>query len=157
MFTQAAIRYFDRTNTRSWRGSSWTNHRKMKKANHPHTLKSTMQVQIRTDHNIEGHEALADRISSVIKDALNRVSDRITSVDVHLSNQNSDRHEDGNDSMRCMIEARLEGHQPLAVTDQAATLDQAVDGATDKLTHLIDRTLGRLEHQQSHRTDPPLS
>jgi len=115
-----------------------------------------VQIQIRTDHNIEGHEALADRVSSVVKDALNRVSDRITSVDVHLSNQNSEQ-EAGNDSLRCMIEARLEGYQPLAVTDQAATLDQAVDGATDKLTHLIDRTLGRLEHQSSHRTDPPLS
>ncbi|PAX53800.1 HPF/RaiA family ribosome-associated protein [Brunnivagina elsteri] len=116
-----------------------------------------MQIQIRTDHNIEGHEALADWVSSVIKDALSRVSDRITSVDVHLSNQNSDHHEDGNDSMRCMIEARLEGHQPLAVTDQSATLNQSVDGAVEKLTHLIDHTLGRLEHQANHRTDPPLS
>lgn len=105
-----------------------------------------MQIQIRTDHNIEGHQALVDQVSSVVEDALSRFSDRITSVDVHLSNQNSDRHEDGNDSMRCMIEARLEGHQPLAVTDQAATLDQAVDCAADKLTHLIDHTLGRLEH-----------
>lgn len=105
-----------------------------------------MQVQIRTDHNIEGSEALIDRVRGVVEDALNRVSDRISSVDVHLSNQNSDRHQDGNDSMRCMIEARLEGLQPLAVTDQSATLDQAVDGAADKLTHLIDHTLGRLEH-----------
>lgn len=105
-----------------------------------------MQVQIRTDHNIEGSEALINRFKAVLEDALNRVSDRISSVDVHLSNQNSDRHQDGNDSMRCMIEARLEGLQPLAVTDQAATLDQAVDGATDKLTRLIDHTLGRLEH-----------
>jgi ribosome-associated translation inhibitor RaiA len=81
-----------------------------------------------------------------VEDALSRVSDRITSVDVHLSNQNSDRHEDGNDSMRCMIEAHLEGLQPLAVTDQSATIDQAVDGAADKLIHLINHTLGRLEH-----------
>ena len=115
-----------------------------------------MQTQIRTDHNIEGSEALIDRVRGVVEDALSAFSDRITSVDVHLSNQNSDHHEDGNDSMRCMIEARLEGHQPLAVTDQSATLDQAVDGATDKLTHLIDHTLGRLEHQASHQTDSPL-
>ncbi|MBO0351960.1 HPF/RaiA family ribosome-associated protein [Phormidium pseudopriestleyi FRX01] len=115
-----------------------------------------MQIQIRTDHNIEGHQALADRVSSVVKDALSRFSDRITSVDVHLSNQNSEQ-EDGNDSLRCMIEARLEGLQPIAVTDQAATLDQAVDGAADKMTHLIESTLGRIEHQASQRTDPPLS
>jgi len=116
-----------------------------------------MQIQINTDHNIEGHEKLADHVTSVIEDALSRVSDRITSVDVHLSNQNSDHHQDGNDSMRCMIEARLEGHQPLAVTDQAATLDQAVDGAANKMTHLIESTIGRLKHQEEHRTDPPLS
>jgi hypothetical protein len=56
-----------------------------------------------------------------------------------------------------MMEARLEGRQPIAVTNQADTLDQAVDGAADKLTHLIDHTLGKLKHQSSHRTDSPLS
>ncbi len=81
---------------------------------------------------------------------------RQSAVDVHLSNENSEQ-EDGNDSLRCMIEAHLEGRQPIAVTDQAATLDLAVDGAAGKMTHLIDHTLGRLKHQASHRTDPPLS
>jgi len=115
-----------------------------------------MQIQIRTDHNIEGHQALADWLSSVVEDALSRVSDRITSIDVHLSNQNNEQ-QDGNDSLRCMMEARLEGRQPIAVTNQADTLDRAVEGAADKLTHLIDHTLGKLKHQSSHRTDPPLS
>ncbi len=113
-----------------------------------------MQIQIRTGHNIEGDEALGNYVSNVIKDALSRFSDRITSVDVHLSNQNSEQ-QDGNDSLRCMIEARLEGHQPLAVTEQSATLYQAVDSAADKMTNLIDHTLGRLKHQ-ANRTDPPL-
>ena len=115
-----------------------------------------MQIQIHTDHNIKGHEALADKVSGAVGDALSRVSDRITHVDVHLSDQNSEQ-EDGNDSLRCMIEAHLEGRQPIAVTDQSATLDQAVDGAANKLTRLIDHTLGRLEHEASHRTDPPLA
>ena len=115
-----------------------------------------MQIQIHTDHNIEGREALADRVSGVVKEILSRFSDRITHVEVHLSDQNSD-HKDGNGDMRCMIEARLEGHQPLAVTHHASTLNQAVDGAAEKVTHLIEHTLGRLEHQASHRNDPPLS
>jgi hypothetical protein len=34
-------------------------------------------------------------------------------------------------------------------------LDQAVDGAADKLTRLIESTLGRLHDQKSRRTDPP--
>ena len=54
-----------------------------------------------------------------------------------------------------MMEARLEGRQPIAVTHQAATLDQAVDGAADKLARLIESTLGRLRDQKSRRTDPP--
>jgi ribosome-associated translation inhibitor RaiA len=33
-------------------------------------------------------------------------------------------------------------------------LDQAVDGAADKLARLIENTLERRHDQQSHRTDP---
>ena len=115
-----------------------------------------MQVQVHTDHNVKGREALADWVSGIVEAALSRVSDRITHVDIHLSNQNSEQ-ADGNDSLRCMVETHLEGRQPIAITHQAATLDQAVGGATDKLTHLIDHTLGRLKHQEKHRTDPPLT
>ena len=102
-----------------------------------------MQIQMSTDGNIEGHEALATQVSSVIESALSRFSDHITRVEVHLSDENSEK-KDGNDDMRCMMEARLEGRQPIAVTHQAATLDQAVDGAADKLSKLIESTLGRL-------------
>jgi ribosome-associated translation inhibitor RaiA len=114
-----------------------------------------MQIQINTDHNIEGNESLAARISGVIENTLSRFSDHITRVEVHLSDENSDK-KDGYDNMRCMIEARLEGRQPIAVTHQATTLDEAVDGAADKLTNLIETTLGRLHDQELRRTDPPL-
>jgi len=67
-------------------------------------------------------------------------------VEVHLSDENSDR-KGGNDDMRCVMEARLEGRQPIAVTDQAATLDQAVRGDANKLARLIESTLGRLRDQ----------
>jgi hypothetical protein len=53
-----------------------------------------------------------------------------------------------------MMEARLEGRRPIAVTHQTDTLAQAVDGAVDKLTHLIESTLGRLHDRKSHRTNP---
>jgi len=114
-----------------------------------------MQIQINTDHNIEGHEALAARVSGVIENVLNRFSDHITRVEVHLSDENSNK-KDGYDDMRCMIEARLEGRQPIAVTHQATTLDEAVDGAADKLANLIESTLGKQHDQQLRRTDPPL-
>ena len=112
-----------------------------------------MQVQMNTGHNIEVHQTLAAEISGVVESALSRFSDHITRVEVHLSDENSDK-KGGTDDMRCMMEARLEGRQPITATHQAATLDQAVDGAADKLARLIEHTLGRQREQQSHRTDP---
>ena len=112
-----------------------------------------MQIQINTDHNIEGREALAIQVADIVESALARVSDRITRVEVHLSDENGDKQ--GQNDKRCMMEARLEGRQPVAVTHQAATLDEAVDGAADKLVRLIESTLGRRHDRESRRTDPP--
>ncbi len=113
-----------------------------------------MHIQLHTDGNIEGHEELATQVSGVVESALKRFSEHIARVEVHLSDENSDK-KGGNDDMRCVMEARLEGRRPIAVTHQAATLDQTVDGAADKLTRLIESTLGRLRDQKRGRTDPP--
>ncbi|MFO7675407.1 MAG: HPF/RaiA family ribosome-associated protein [bacterium] len=113
-----------------------------------------MQIQINTDRNIEGREALAARVSGAVAGALSRFSDRITRVEVHLSDENSAK-KAGHDAMRCMMEARLAGRQPIAVTHQAATLDQAIDGAAGKLANLLENSLERLHDLRSQRTDPP--
>jgi len=114
-----------------------------------------MQIQINTDRHIEGHEALTAHIRGVVESTLSRISDPITRVEVHLSDENG--HKGSPNDKRCMIEARLAGRQPIAVTHRAATMDQAVDGAADKLARLIGSTLGRLHDQKSRRTDPPPS
>ena len=108
-----------------------------------------MKIQINVDRNIEGHEALAAQVSGAVQSALSRISEHITRVEVHLSDENSNK-KGGNDDMRCMMEARVEGRRPIAVTHRAATLDQAVDGAAEKLTRLIKSTLGRPREQRSH-------
>ena len=113
-----------------------------------------MQIQVNTDHTIEGHEALADRIRGVVENALSRMSDHITRVEVHLTDERGPK--SGKNDKRCMMEVRLEGRQPIAVTDEAGTVHLAVDGAAEKLARLIEHTLGKLHDQQTHRTDPPL-
>ena len=100
-----------------------------------------MQVQINTDRNIEGNEALTAQVSGVVEAALSRFSDHVTRVEVHLSDENADK--SGQRDNRCMMEARLQGRQPVAVTHTAASLDQAVYGAADKLARMIESTLGR--------------
>jgi ribosome-associated translation inhibitor RaiA len=105
-----------------------------------------MQIQINTDSHVEGDEALASHVRQVVETALHRFSAGITRVEVHLSDQNGRKR--GPNDKRCMMEARLEGRQPAAVTHQAATLDLAVSGAADKLTRLVERTIGRLRNHQ---------
>lgn len=105
-----------------------------------------MQIQINADHNIQGHESPAESVKATLETALRRFASHITRVEVHLGDENGNKR--GRDDKRCMLEARLEGHQPIAVTHHAATLGQAIDGAADKLVHRLEHTLGRLH---SHR------
>ena len=100
-----------------------------------------MQIQINTDHHIEGHEALAAHVRGIVEGTLRRFSEHITRVEVHLSDENT--HKSGQHNKCCVIEARLGGRQPIAVTHHAETLHQAIDGASDKVTRLIESTLGR--------------
>jgi ribosome-associated translation inhibitor RaiA len=107
----------------------------------------SMQIQVNTDHTIEGHEALADQVRGVVENALSRMSDQITRVEVHLTDESGPKSRENN--KRCMMEARLEGRQPIAVTDEAATLDLAVEGAAHKLARLIEHTLGKSHDSRS--------
>jgi len=100
-----------------------------------------MKIQINTDNNIEGSEELTQQTQAVVESALERFAQRITRVEVHLSDENSQK---GGRDKRCVIEARLEGMQPVVVTDQAENTEQAVNGAADKLERLLDHELGRL-------------
>jgi ribosome-associated translation inhibitor RaiA len=105
-----------------------------------------MIIQINTDSNIEGNRELAQQVETVVGDSLERFGDQITRVEVHLSDENSDK-KFGAEDKRCLLEARLAGLQPLAVSHQAATMEQAVDGAVDKLMRSIDTTLGKLDNR----------
>jgi len=50
----------------------------------------------------------------------------------------------GTNHRRCLLEVRLAGRQPLAVSHQAGTLEQAVSGAIDRMKRSLESTLGRL-------------
>jgi hypothetical protein len=112
-----------------------------------------MQIQINTDHNIEGREALSAHVRSVVEQALAHESGHIMRVEVHVADENGPK--GGPDSVRCTMEARLERHQPIAVTFDAATVHQAVDGGAERLARLVEHTLARLRDEREHRTDPP--
>jgi ribosome-associated translation inhibitor RaiA len=108
-----------------------------------------VKIQLNTDAHIEGTEALTAKVNYIVKKALARFEEHITRIEVHLNN--SKNSQIGQHDYRCMLEARLEGRQPLAVTEHAASLEQAVQGATQKLEHLLGSTLGRLYDRSSRK------
>jgi ribosome-associated translation inhibitor RaiA len=101
-----------------------------------------MIIQINTGHDIEGREEMAKQTEAVVESALGHLAEHITRVEVHLSDENGKKA--GSHDKRCLMEARLEGHQPIAVTHEAETIDQAIDGAADKLKSSLDHILARL-------------
>lgn len=112
-----------------------------------------LQIKINTDTNIKVHDTLITEVSSTIESVLKLFSEHISRVEIHLSDENSDKKK-GINHLRCMIEARLEGRRPIAVTHQAEKLDDALDGAVDKLRSMIESTLGRLKDHKKVQANP---
>lgn len=104
-----------------------------------------MQIQVHTDHVIDGHEPLNAHVRGVVESSMSRFGGRITSVIVHLGDANGARH--GLHDKRCMMEGRLAGHSPTAVTHHAASLDEAIDGASHKLLAALESLKGRLDRR----------
>jgi len=101
-----------------------------------------MKIQFNTGRNITGSEELRAPLTSLISEELSRFNDRITRLEVHLSDEDSNKN--GVNDKRCMIEARLEGMKPIAVTNHADTHEHAVTGAVDKLKSSLNTIQGRL-------------
>ncbi|MEO7425942.1 MAG: HPF/RaiA family ribosome-associated protein [Fibrobacteria bacterium] len=111
-----------------------------------------MKILVNTDSTISGKESIGDQVRQTIESSLSHVSGHITRIEVYLSDENGKKA--GGDDIKCVIEARLEGRPPVAVTHHAANLAQSVDGAADKMSRLIQHTLEKLRDDNRHRTDP---
>ncbi len=103
-----------------------------------------MTIQINTDKNIEGSERFNDYFTSMIEEELSRFDDRITRIEVHLSDENDSK--EGQADKRCLLEARLEGRQPIAVSNMADNHAQAVNGAIEKLKSSLETIIGKMKN-----------
>jgi hypothetical protein len=104
-----------------------------------------MDIQVRTDYHVNGEQALIEFVQDEVAAGLDPFSDRITSVQVHLSEE-SGAHKGPHD-LRCMVEVRPTGHEPVAVRNRAATKDDAVRGAVDQMYGVLTRLFGRLDQR----------
>ena len=98
-----------------------------------------MQIQVNTDHNVKGSDLLRQHVESLLNDSLSNFKDVVTRVEVHISDENS--HKGGDDDLRCTMEARIRGLQPIAVTHHAENIDVAIAGAADRITRSVRKTV----------------
>jgi ribosome-associated translation inhibitor RaiA len=101
-----------------------------------------MQVLVNSDHHITGDLIVTERVEAIVEASVDRFADRVTRVEVHLNDLNGPKH--GAKEKRCMMEARVGGHKPLAVSHEAPTLLEAIGGCADKLERALEHMLGRL-------------
>ncbi|MCD2517610.1 HPF/RaiA family ribosome-associated protein [Massilia sp. G4R7] len=117
-----------------------------------------MQINVNTDRTIQNHQGLDEHVESVVRGSIDRFGDHITSVEVHLSNENKEKHADGGNSV--MMEARVRGYQPIVIHDHSDDLRQSIKNAGGKLARALDSAIGRLQDKNKHATpavDDPLS
>ncbi|TVR38316.1 MAG: hypothetical protein EA392_10405 [Cryomorphaceae bacterium] len=107
-----------------------------------------MQVKVNTDNNINGTEDFKTKARAAVENGLRRYSDRITRVEVHLSDENAERGTSAEGDKRCLLEARISGMQPIAVTENAAHVEQALNGAIDKALRTIGRTIDKARNHR---------
>jgi len=100
-----------------------------------------MKIQFNTDKTVNGDERQQDFFTSQIADELERYQSEITRIEVHISDENGKK--EGINDIRCLMEARLEGKQPFAVSCQADKVELAVSGAIEKLKTSLKTILGR--------------
>lgn len=103
-----------------------------------------MQIQFNTDKNVTGNEELIASSTALISEELSRFNRQITRVEVHFSDE--DGNKDGFNDKRCMVEVRLAGMKPIAVSDYANTYEQAIFGALNKLKTSLEKITGRLKN-----------
>jgi hypothetical protein len=103
---------------------------KKKKSNYMHLKIHFMSI----------NEEYSNKLTTLMSDRLSRFSGQIRQIEVQIWDE-----EKGLNDKHCTLEARLQGKQPVTVSDYAATHDHAIEGAIEKLKFALDRIVGRNE------------
>jgi hypothetical protein len=77
-----------------------------------------MKIQFNTDKTISGDENQEDYFTSLIAEKLNRFQSHITNRSAFIRRKWK---KEGHNDIQCILEARIEGRDPIAVTCDADT------------------------------------
>ena len=112
----------------------------------------SMQFQFNSDSSVMGTENVAERIEAAVRQKLARFEDRLTRLEVHVSDENAAK--GGADDKACMIEARPRGGKPIGVTEHASKVDDAARKAANTMAQRLERHFGKGDkHKHEPRPD----
>ncbi len=103
-----------------------------------------MNIEIRTDKNIQNSERLITYVREELNQEFQRHSERITQFSVHISDENGAK--GGDDDIRCMIEVKAAGLKPVVVTHKAKNIDLSLHGAIERVKRSLEHTLEKNEN-----------
>lgn len=110
-----------------------------------------MQVIVNTDSNIDGTVRTAGELETIVEDSLSRYRERLTRVEVHLSDASAGHSRP--DDIECTLEARPAGSTPLVVTEKAGAVEAALTRALHTMHRLLETHFGKLDH---HKGNTPM-
>jgi hypothetical protein len=108
-----------------------------------------IKVLVNTSNDVENKDSLQRWASEYLNEHLARYDQDLTSIEVQMTDENHAARGGGVDK-RCMLEARVTGRSPVAVTQFAEDQNVAFRGATEKLAHALDHAFGKLDRKE-HR------
>jgi ribosome-associated translation inhibitor RaiA len=108
-----------------------------------------MKVQVNTSNDIENKDTLEQWASDYLNEQLARYEQDITSIEVQMTDENHGTR-GGDGDKRCMMEARVNGRAPIAVTNYGADQNVAFRGAAEKLANALEHAFGKLDRRE-HR------
>ncbi len=110
-----------------------------------------IKVQVNTSNDIDNKETLEAWASDYLNEQLARFDQDLTSIEVQMTDENHAAK--GGIDKRCMMEARVNGRAPIAVTNYAPDQNLAFRGACDKLAHALDHAFGKLDRREHRARD----
>lgn len=111
-----------------------------------------MKVQVNTSNDITNKDTLESWATEYLNEHLGRFDQDLTSIEVQLSDENHAA-KSGAVDKRCMMEARVTGRAPVAVTNYAPDQNLAFRGAADKLAKALDHAFGKQDRREHRERD----
>ena len=100
-----------------------------------------MKILVNSDSSIAMDAKLAKNIMGEAAEILDRFSDRLTRVEIHLTD--IDRGKTGKVDKRCLVEVRAAKMKPLVASAQTREVTTSVSQAMAKISRALNTSLGK--------------